>query len=207
VFIVSLASLLFAVPASSDAPFDTDSHPGKLDAALRKQARSDPGEERTRVIVTKEHGQALDSVVQAVRAVRGDVKQTLPNVGAVVADLPANKLLKLTSSRSVRAISVDAPLQPVDGNVVQPPTAPTPGAETLRDVLGLPPINPAAAGVGVPMSISRHALRPSTTSPPAASPPRRSIPTVMGRTSPASSRAAGLTRARRDTAAWPRRPA
>jgi serine protease AprX len=156
---VGLLSVLFAafssrVPAQtpggsanrSNAPFDTTSLPGKLDAMLRWQTHG-PGE-RVRVIVTKERGHALDSVAQAIRALRGDVRQTLPNVSAVVADLPADTLLPLTSSPSVRAVSLDAPLQPVDGNVVRPPAAPI-GGETLRDVLGLPPINPAAGGIGV----------------------------------------------------------
>jgi serine protease AprX len=104
---------------------------------------------RIRVIVTRERGHGLDSVAQVVRAVRGDVKQMLPNVSAVVADMSADKLANLASSPSVHAVSLDAPLQAVDGNVVRPPTGQTQGSDTLRDVLGLPQMNPAAAGVGV----------------------------------------------------------
>jgi serine protease AprX len=77
------------------------------------------------------------------------VKETLPNVNAVLADVPTGKLLNLASSDTVRGLSLDASLQPVDGNVVQPPAAPARGSDTLRDVLGLPLMNPAATGVGV----------------------------------------------------------
>ena len=130
----------------SNTPSDPGSHAGKLDAALRKQAQG-PGE-RVQVIVTKERGHGLDSVAQAVKAVRGNVKQTLPNVSAVLADVSADKLLTLAASPSVHGVSLDALLQPVDGNVVRPPTAST-RSDTLRDVLGLPPMNPAATDVGV----------------------------------------------------------
>jgi len=131
-----------------NAPLDTGPHPGKLDAALRRQVLSG-GAARIPVIVTKEHGHALDTVSLAVTRVGGGVRHTLSNVSAVVADVPADKLLELTSSPSVRAVSLDAPLQPVDGNVVRPSTAPMSSAYTLRDALGLPAMNPDAAGVGV----------------------------------------------------------
>jgi serine protease AprX len=134
--------------ALPNTPNDTEPHPGKLDAALRRQAQNG-GAERIPVVVTKEQGQALDSVSQAIANVGGGVRHALPHVNAVLADVRADKLLKLTSSSSVRALSFDAPLQPVDGNVVGPSTAPTSTAYTLRAALGLPAMNPGATGVGV----------------------------------------------------------
>jgi len=163
VVLVAFASVLFAVCSSpawgqapqgtanrsnSNAPIDPGSPSGKLDAALRRQANQ-PGGGRVPVIVTRANGHGLDNVAQAVRAVQGNVKRTLPNVNAVLADVPAGKLLHLASSSDVRALSTDAALQAADGNEVHPPTGPRRGSDTLRDVLGLPLMNPAATGVGV----------------------------------------------------------
>jgi len=124
-------------------------NPAKLDAALRLQVQTG-GTQSVRVIITNEPGQTLGIVGQVVALLGGVVRLTLTTVSAVVADVPLDKLLDLTSAPSVHSVSLDAPVLSIDGNLVAPSTTPPPSSSyTLRSALGLSSLTPSAVGVGV----------------------------------------------------------
>ena len=79
----------------------------------------------------------------------GLLKKRLPGVNALVADLPRGVLK--TARRSIRtssSISADTPVLAIDGNLIASNAATRPAA-ALREVMGLSPSKPAAAGIGI----------------------------------------------------------
>jgi serine protease AprX len=125
----------------------TTPNPAKLDSALYHMVVTGGNPPTVRVIVTSEPGQ-LNVATTVVGLLGGVISLTLSTVDALVADVPVSNLLTLTAAASVHSVSFDAPLAPVDGNLVAPSSAPS-GSYTLRSGLGLPQTTPSAVGVGV----------------------------------------------------------
>jgi hypothetical protein len=150
----------------------------KLDAALRAWARGGSAASR-RVIVTAVAG-TDDLVANLIPAMGGLLKKRLPGISALVADLPRGVLRQLTLDSNVVSISADTPVLAIDGNLIASNAATRPAA-ALREVIGLSPSRPAAAGIGI--AIVDSGIAPSEDF-------VGRIRTVTARTSPASSAAA-----------------
>jgi serine protease AprX len=120
----------------------------KLDAALRAWTRQNSGAQPSKgVIVTATPGNA-DAVGNRIPAMGGVLKKLLPGVNAVVADLPRGLLKKLSLDTDVATISADTAVNAIDGNLVSS-NRPARQAPALREVMGLSPSKPAAAGIGI----------------------------------------------------------
>ena len=89
-----------------------------------------------------------DLVAGVIPAMGGLLKKRLPGVNALVADVPRGVLKKLARDSHVVSISADTPVLAIDGNLISPDGAPRQTA-SLREVMGLSPSKPAAAGIGI----------------------------------------------------------
>lgn len=117
----------------------------KLDSGLREWARRGGGP--VRVIVTTRPGQT-GLVGWLLSLIGGLLRIELAGLNALVADVTQGALRTLALDPRVLSISLDAPVRPIDGNLVARDGAGDTAAP-LRATLGLTSSAPAGAGVGI----------------------------------------------------------
>jgi serine protease AprX len=145
--LASVVALIAALvcPLSAGGPSDVAIEK-KMDAALRVWARGNSAASR-RVIVTAAPG-TDDLVADLIPAMGGRLKKRLRGVNALVAEVPRGVLKKLTLDSHIVSVSADAQVLAIDGNLISSQGAPR-GTASLREVVGLSPVKPAADGIGI----------------------------------------------------------